>query len=139
MKYSVLLSAILFAAAAACHSRQSTIYADTEGPRIGEQPPLIRPARSVNPQLRAQSRASLVVRTRFGFEPGSASVTLNAGWPGAPRFQRISTSDGVAEFADLEPGEYTATIRHVGLRPQQLRLVVAAGFSDTLLFSLGQP
>jgi len=138
MRYSVLLIATLFAAAAS-HSRQATIYSDSEGPRVGEQPPLVRPARSVNARLRAQNRASLVVRTCLGFEPGSASVTLNAGWPGTPRFQRVSASDGVAEFGDLEPGEYSAIVRRVGLRPQQLRLVVTSGFADTLLFSLGQP
>jgi len=131
----------LFAAmlVAGCHARQPVIYASAEGLRIGEEPPLFRPAREADARLRSAKRGRLVVRTAVGSEPSSVRVAL-AG-PGANHrpLEQVSTSSGTAEFSDLESGEYTVTARRVGLRPQTVRLMITAGFADTLLLSLGQP
>jgi hypothetical protein len=134
MKYSIsLIAAIL--TIVGCHSRQPVIYADSEGLRIAEQPPRLRPAREPNARLRAANSGRLVVQT----EPSGARVTLDR--PGATGYhlERVSSAIGITEFDDLQPGEYAATARRVGLRPQTVRISIAAGFTDTLLFSLGQP
>jgi hypothetical protein len=115
------------------------IYAESEGLRIGAHPPVFRPARELNAQLRSANRGRLVVITEVGFQPNSARVALSG--PGATgrALELVSSPDGIAEFDDLQPGEYSATARRIGLQPQSVRLAIAAGFADTLLFSLGQP
>ena len=138
MKYSIsIVVAIL--SIVGCHSRQPVIYANREGLGITEQPPLFRPAREPNARLRSANRGALIVQTAVGSEPSSARVSL--GGPGVTgrAFERVSSSDGMSEFDDLQPGEYTATARRVGLRPQTVRLTIGAGFTDTLQFNLGQP
>lgn len=122
-----------------CHSRQPVIHPNTEGLRIGEEPPVFRPAREEDARLRSANRGRLVVRTAVGSAPSDVRVALSG--PGATGhlLEQVSTSSGTAEFNNLEPGEYTATARRVGLRPQTVRLRIAAGFADTLLLSLGQP
>ena len=138
MKYSISLIAAIVTIMG-CHTRQPTIYADREGLRIAERPPLFRPAREPNIRLRSANRGSLVVQTNVGFEPSGVRVTLGGpGTTGRP-LEQVSSSAGLTEFDDLQPGEYTATARRVGLRPQTVRLTIVAGFTDTLQFCLGQP
>lgn len=122
-----------------CHSRQPVIFANSEGLRIGEEPPLFRPGRTPDARLRTANRGRLIVRTEVGSVPSSVRVALNGPDANARRLEQVSTSSGTTEFSDLEPGEYAATARRVGLRPQTVRFEIAAGFTDTLLFSLGQP
>jgi len=138
MKYSMTLIAGMLTIAG-CHARQPVIYATTEGVHAAEQPPLFRPARQPNARLRATHRGRLVVQTQIGSEPTGARVTLAQPGATAHALEQVSSSIGIGEFDDLQPGEYTATARHVGMRPQTVRISIAAGFSDTLLFSLGQP
>jgi hypothetical protein len=138
MKCSVIV-AIALIVAAACHSNQPTIYANDVGLRVSGQPPLVRPARSVNSQLQSANRGRLVVHTAAGFTPAASSVILDGTGPGGAHIQRTFSAAGIAEFDDLEAGEYTATVRHLGLQPQALRLIIARGFADTVFFNLGQP
>jgi len=139
MKYSTSLVAAILTTAA-CHSRQPVIYATSEGSiRFAEQPPFFRPARELNPGLRSANRGRLVVQTRVGLDPSGARVTIAGPGVIGRQLEQVSNSGGVTEFDDLSPGDYTATARHVGLRPQSVRLTIAAGYTDTLQFSLGQP
>jgi hypothetical protein len=41
-------------------------------------------------------------------------------------------------FSALTPGTYTVSARRIGLRVKAVQVLIAAGFADTLMLSLGQ-
>ena len=138
MKYSIGFAMVLVCAAA-CHSRQPTIYADNEGPRVSGQPPLVRAARIEDPSLRRLQRGRIVIHTAVGFQPMRAVVTVASGAASSGSFTDTTSTRGDLESRPLLPGEYLVSARRVGVVPQLVRIQVTVGFADTLLFTLGQP
>jgi hypothetical protein len=133
------------ASVTACHGSRPVLYADTEGLRAAAEPPLLRPARIADAGLRSAQRGQLVVRFELNYQPNATGVTLRAtagmqatAGTQTPVEQSVDAS-GVTAFRGLIPGEYTVTARRIGFQSQSMRVLVAAGFADTLVFHLGQP
>lgn len=135
----VLIALLAGVVAVACRSGPRVFYAENEGLRIAEQPPVFRPARLVSDGLRSANRGQLVVRVQVSRQASEASVVLHPVAAGQSAVQQSTGRTGVTEFSPLIPGEYAVTARRVGLRPQTVRVVVAGGFADTITFGLGQP
>lgn len=138
MRYSILPIALL-SSVAACHTSRPVLYADTEAVLTVAEPPALRPARSVDARLRAEQRAQLVVRSELSYRPNATAITLRKTDGTQRSVEQSVDAHGFAEFPELLPGEYTVTARRIGLQPQSVRVMVAVGFADTLVFHLGQP
>jgi hypothetical protein len=138
VRYTTLPIALLLSVVA-CHASPPVLYANDEGTRVGAEPPALRPARSVDNSLRDAHRGQLVVRSELLFQPNATAVTLRATAGARTAAEQSVNASGFTEFRALAPGEYTVTARRIGLQSQSVRVTIAAGFADTVVFHLGQP
>jgi hypothetical protein len=133
-------AAVLFAAA--CRVAGSpVVHADAEGVFDPGLPPRILPARQPVPTLRQQGLGGLVVRADDGTGRPQPRVEVQLfpnDWWRDPIRSDTSGTDGTVRLSGIPAGHYSGLARRVGFRQSIFRLIISAGYVDTVEVHLGQ-